>query len=150
MKSNGALANPSSPCGDTMELKLAIKTALVLLLISCFASSPVKADGELAGGDLYSYCVSTDQVASTACRFYVLGIVQGVGLGDGAYLDATQHLKEKKKTIFCLPDNTPQAQMVAIVKESMKLVFAAHPDDKKLPAATTILGVMVLKFPCQK
>src|SRR5216684_4016144 len=85
-----------------------------------------------------------------ACRFYVLGIVQGVGLGDGTYLDATRKLVERKKTIFCLPENTPQAQIVAIARDSLKQLFAVHPDDKKLPAATTILGVMILKFPCPK
>ncbi len=100
---------------------------------------------------LFALFPATDQVASSACRFYILGIVQGVGLGDGAYLDATtRHLQERKRTIFCPPENTPQAQMVAVVRDTMKLDLGAHPDDRKLPAASTIVGVMVHKFPCPK
>ncbi len=110
-------------------MKTHFKATCIIVLLSCFASSPVKAADGL-----------TD----------VLGIVQGVGLGDGTYLDATRKLVERKKTIFCLPENTPQAQIVAIARDSLKQLFAVHPDDKKLPAATTILGVMILKFPCPK
>jgi hypothetical protein len=132
-------------------MRLVSEAASVLILLSVAVSSPVRADGEMTAGDLYSLCSATDQVASTACRFYVLGIVQGVGLGDGAYLDATtRHLQERKKTIFCLPENTPQAQMVAVVTDTMKLDLGAYPDDRKLPAASTIVGVLVHKFPCPK
>jgi Rap1a immunity proteins len=125
-----------------------LKTASILFLLSCFASPPVTAADGLTAGALYSSCVSADQAELNACRFYVLGLVQGVGLGDGTYLDATRKLVERKKTILCPPDNTPQAQIVAIAKDSLQQLFAVHPDDKKMPAATTVLGVMILKFPC--
>ena len=135
-------------CGESM--KTHFKATCMIVLLSCFASPPVKTADALTAGELYSSCISADQTESNACRFYILGIVQGVGLGDGTYLDATRKLVERKKTIFCLPENTPQAQIVAIASDSLKQLFAVHPDDKKLPAATTILGVMILKFPCPK
>jgi hypothetical protein len=132
-------------------MRLISKAASILILLCGAVSSPARADGEMTAGDLASLCSATDQVASTACRFYILGIVQGVGLSDGAYLDATtRHLQERKRTIFCPPENTPQTQMVAVVKDTIKLDLGAYPDDRKLPAASTIVGVMVHKFPCPK
>ena len=131
-------------------MKTHFKATCIIVLLSCFASPPVKTADALTAGEPYSFCISADQTESNACRFYVLGIVQGVSLGDGTYLDATRKLVARKKTIFCLPENTPQAQIVAIASDSLKQLFAVHPDDKKLPAATTILGVMILKFPCPK
>jgi hypothetical protein len=88
-------------------MKLKFPIVLTFLLMPCFTSMPLRAD-ELTAGELLSFCTSTDQVASTACRFYVLAVVQGVGIGDSAYMDATPKFVEKKKTIFCLPDNTPE------------------------------------------
>ena len=130
-------------------MKTYFRATCIIVLLSCFASSPVKAADGLTAGELHSFCISAGQTELNACRFYVLGIVQGVGLGDGTYLDhATRKLVERKKTIFCPPENTPQAQIVAIARDSLQQLFAVHPDDKKLPAATTILGVMILKFPC--
>ena len=137
------------PCGDRMKPGRELKTLSALFLISFFVSTPLRAD-EMTAGELLSLCTSTDQVASTACRFYVLGVVQGIGIGDSAYMDATPKLVEKKKTIFCLPDNTPQAQMVTIVRDTMKRVFAAYPNDKNLPATSSILAAMFQKFPCSK
>src|SRR6266852_5497740 len=130
-------------------MKLKFPIVLTFLLMPCFTSMPLRAD-ELTAGELLSFCTSTDQVTSTACRFYVLGVVQGVGIGDSAYMDATPKLVEKKKTIFCLPDNTPESQMVTIVTDSMIKVFAAYPNNKRLPATGAILAAMFQKFPCPK
>jgi hypothetical protein len=130
-------------------MKTQLKTACILVLVSCFASSPLKAD-ELTAGELYSLCTSTDQNASAACRFFVLGVVQGIEIGDGSYMDANRRLVERKKTILCLPESIPQTQMVSIVRDAMKTVLAAYPGDKDLPATSSILAAMNRKFPCPK
>jgi hypothetical protein len=115
-----------------------------MLIISAPAVSE-----ELTNGELYSFCNSKDEMAQTACRFYVLGVVQGVEMGDGGFMDySTRNLVERRKTIICLPDGVPQSQMVAIVKETMIKLFAAYPGDKELPAISTVAVAMNRRFPC--
>jgi hypothetical protein len=105
----------------------------------------------LTSGDLYSFCISKDQVAQTACRFYVLGVVQGIQLGDGAYMDhSTRNLVERKKTIMCLLDEVGQSQMVLIVIDAMAKDLAAFPDDKELPATSIAAAAMSRRFPCSR
>jgi hypothetical protein len=118
----------------------------VFLFIVCTA----RADG-LTAGDLYSFCISNDKIVNGACRFFVLGVVQGVGIGDGSTMDASgQQMVERKKTIFCIPDNMPQSQMVNLVRDMLGFDFNKYPDDKKLEAAGMVTGVMHTKFPCPK
>jgi hypothetical protein len=123
---------------------------LFVIGIGLLFPGSAKADGEMTAGELYSLCTSADQNAATACRFYVLGVVQGIELGDAAYMGANRQLVERKKTILCLPENTPQAQMVSIVKEAMKSVLTAYPADKDLPATSSIMAAMNRKFPCPR
>jgi hypothetical protein len=124
--------------------------AASILLFACFAFTPAEANDEMTNGELYSLCTSADQNASAACRFYILGVVQGIELGDGAYMGANRQLAERKKTILCLTESTPQAQMVSIVKDAMKAVLAAYPGDRDLPATSSILAAMARKFPCPR
>jgi len=108
------------------------------------------ADG-LTAEDLYSFCTSKDPMVNNACRFYVLGVVQGVGLGDGSTMDASgKQMIERKKTIFCIPDNMSQAQMVSLVRDMLGLDFKMYPEDKKLEASGMVAGIMHTKFPCQR
>jgi hypothetical protein len=121
------------------------------LLVAVFLSgigSPANAD-ELSAGDLFSFCTSNDEMVSTACRYYVLGVVQGVGLGDGSTMDASgKQMIERKKKIFCIPDDMPQSQMVSLVRDSLALDFKRYPDDRKLGAVGTVTSIMHTKFPC--
>jgi hypothetical protein len=106
---------------------------------------------ELSAEDLYSFCTNKDQMVSNACRFYVLGVVQGVGIGDGSTMDASgNQMVGRKKTIFCIPDNMPQSQMVSLVRDMLGLDFKKYPEDKKLEAAGMVTGIMHTKFPCPK
>ncbi len=106
---------------------------------------------ELSAENLYSFCTGKDQMVSNACRFYVLGVVQGVGIGDGSTMDASgKQMVERKKTIFCIPDNMPQSQMVSLVRDMLGLDFKMYPEDKKLEAAGMITGIMHTKFPCPR
>jgi Rap1a immunity proteins len=122
---------------------------IFLVLVSFFFIGAAKAD-ELTAGDLYSFCTSSDQMASTACRFYILGVVNGVRLGDGMYLGANKIAVERKRTIFCNPDNMLQSEMVDLIKNFFSRNFKNHPEDKDLPADTTISAAMGTKFPCPR
>ena len=106
---------------------------------------------ELTAGDLYSFCTSNERVLSNACRFYILGVVQGVGLGDGTTMDASgKQMVERKKTIFCIPDDFSQSQMVGLVRDQLGLDFRAYPEDKNLAGVGMVAGVMRTKFPCTR
>jgi hypothetical protein len=109
---------------------------------------PANAD-ELLAGNLYSFCTSNDQMVSNACRFYVLGVVQGVGLGDGSTMDASgKQMVERKKTIFCIPEDMSQTQMVSLVRDLLALDLKVYPEDRKLAAVGMVAGIMHMKFPC--
>jgi hypothetical protein len=124
--------------------------ALLGAVLASGSESPANAE-ELLAGDLYSFCVSNDQMISNACRFYVLGVVQGVGLGDGSTMDASgKQMVERKKTIFCIPEGMSQTQMVSLVRDLLALDFKVYPEDKKLAAAGMVAGVMHTKFPCPR
>src|SRR5690242_12060658 len=78
-------------------------------------TAAANAGGQMTANDLQSLCNATDQVASTACRFYILGVVQGIEVGDGSYMNASRQMVERKKTILCMGE-TSQLEMVGIVK----------------------------------
>jgi len=90
-------------------------------------------------------------MAQTACRFYVLGVVQGVQLGDGSSMDHSTHrFVEKTKTIMCVPDEVDQSQMVTVVRQTLAQEFTAYPGDKELPASSTVSAIMNRRFPCSR
>jgi Rap1a immunity proteins len=123
---------------------------LVLTIALLLIAGSARAD-EMTAEDLYSFCASNDRMVSNACRFYVLGVVQGVGIGDGSYMDAkSNQLIERKKTIFCIPDDMPQSQMIDLVRDMLGLDFKRYPEDKKLAAAGMVTGIMHTKFPCPR
>jgi hypothetical protein len=133
------------------HLSKASTLCAALFLAASLAVSAPSIAKEFTSGDLYAFCASKDQVAQTACRFYVLGVVHGIELGDGSYMDhATHRVVERTKTIMCVPDEVTQNQMVAIVTEMMAQDFVAYPDDKALPATSIIVAVMNRRFPCTR
>jgi hypothetical protein len=118
--------------------------AIVLLVL---LASPVKAASEMTAGDLYSLCTSADESDLSACNFYVFGVVQGVILG--ATMTANRKFVEKKNTVICLPDAVSRNQMVAIVRDTLKMTFAVYPRDRDLPAAGVVTAVFLQKFACK-
>jgi hypothetical protein len=123
---------------------------LLLTFICLFIVGAARAD-DLTAGDLYSFCISNDKMVNGACRFFILGVVQGVGIGDGSTMDAGgNQMVERKKTLFCSPDDMPQSQMVSVVRDMLGLDFKKYPEDRKLQAAGMVTGVLHTKFPCPK
>ena len=118
--------------------------AIVLLVL---LPSPAKAASEMTAGDLYSLCTSADESDLSACNFYVFGVVQGVILG--STITANRKFVEKKNTVICLPDAVSQNQMVAIVRDTLKMTFAVYPRDRDLPAPGVVTAVFLQKFPCK-
>ena len=120
--------------------------AATLALLALLLAGPATA-GEMTAGNLYSLCASGDESSLTACNFYVFGVVQGVILG--STLTANRKFVEKKNTVICLPDAVSRNQMVAIVRDTLKMTFAVYPRDRDLPAAGVVTAVFLQKFPCK-
>jgi len=132
-----------------MRVRHLVVAALLGAVFLSGTGRSTNAADELLAGDLYSLCNSNDQTVINACRFYVLGVVQGVGLGDGTTFDASRkQMVGRKKTIFCIPDNMSQAQMVSLVRDLLALEFRGYPEDRKLAAAGVVAGIMHTRFPC--
>jgi hypothetical protein len=123
-----------------------MRTLMLMLALVSFAAA---AEREMTAGDLYSLCNSSGN-EQTACRFYILGAVQGIGLGDGSFMGRDGQFVERRKTIFCAPTNMSQSQMVGVFQKTMQLLERVFPQDLKEPAIALIAAAMHQKFPCQK
>ena len=119
------------------------------LIIALVASGAAAAD-ELTAGDLQSFCNARDEMIQAACRFFILGAVQGISLGDGSVSDGSGHYVPRNKTHFCIPDNTPQSQMITVFQTTIQEVARAHPEDLKLPAISVLDATLSRAFPCAK
>ncbi len=113
--------------------------SLMLLSISVAAHAD-----ELTAGTLYGWCKDASEMSQTACKNYVLGVVQGIQLGDGTRR-VKNRLVSRKKTVLCTPDNLSAAEMVQVFSRRMS---RARPEDLKLPAAGLVAAAMVKAYPC--
>jgi hypothetical protein len=125
---------------------VAVLFALIISLVACL---PAKAE-ELDGGQLYAFCTSTDAVASAACRFFILGAVTGISMGDGSTKgkEGQAHYVERKKTHFCMPDDMPQDEMVNVFVITVRMLVMKYPEDLKEPAIALVDAAMHNRFPC--
>ena len=117
---------------------------LLAMVVSCSAAEQMKV------GDLYKMCTSSNPTDKTACRFYVLGVFEGVDLGAGTVRDASGTFRERKASPYCVPEGLSSAAMELIVKMKMGEDLAVFPQDRETPAVSFITSVIATQFPCQK
>src|SRR5215831_18653208 len=122
------------------------KLAIVLAFL---ASNAANAE-ELSAGQLYEFCTSKEPVATSACRFFILGAVVGINLGDGLIVGPDRQARERTNTHFCMPDDVSQEQLVSIFVNTMRLVATKYPDDLKMPAISAVGAYMNRAFPCSR
>lgn len=119
-----------------------MKCRLILLSVAVlwiFSGSAYAAQMTLS--DLHSFCSGTDEVSKTACRFYILGVTEGAGMGAGLAHDQSH---------FCTPADVSSEKMVSIVKEAMAKDLAFFPQDKNIPAVSFVAAAMMRAYPCRK
>jgi hypothetical protein len=121
--------------------------AFVSIVLLSFA--PAHSE-ELNTGQLYSFCISSDQATNTACQFFILGAVLGVRLADGSVLAANGTATERKRTHFSIPDDMSQSAMVNVFVNAVSLELKVYPEDAKLPAVVTVSAVMRGAYPCTR
>jgi hypothetical protein len=101
-------------------------------------------------GDLYKMCTSSNQLDKAGCRFYVLGVFEGAGLGTATVRDASGTFRELKDKPLCVPEDLPSAAMELVVKMKMGEDLAVFPQDRELPAVSFVMEVIAHEFSCQK
>jgi hypothetical protein len=74
---------------------LKVRVALVLVIV--LFGVPAIA-GQITVGDLHKICSGTDYESRAACRFYILSVTEGAGLGAGV---------AKAPASFCIYPTSP-------------------------------------------
>ena len=126
-------------------------TALLLLALCCSTivgmtqSKPAPADEKaMTAGDLQEICIGSNAESKAACRFYLLGITQGVSMGMSIADGKTQGGRP------CIPENLSAAAIEFAVKMKMGQDLMVFPDDRKLDASGVVGAILVSTFPCRK
>ncbi|MBV9080879.1 MAG: hypothetical protein JO102_07160 [Elusimicrobia bacterium] len=112
----------------------------VLFLILGLTALTVSAD-QMTVADLQEICSGAHQADQSACRFYILGALDGAGLATGL------------KTVdgpFCYEPDVQITPMVQAVKVAMQVDLKAYPQDKTLPAVSFVTAAAMKAFPCKK
>lgn len=116
-----------------------------LVCAACLLGSGVAhADDAMTAGDLYDICTSNDSQSKSACRFYLLGIAQGIEVG----MDIADGKASAGR--MCLPDNTPASAIELAVKMKLGQDLAVFPNDRKMDASGFVGAALVSTFPCKK
>ena len=91
---------------------------------------------------MQTICSGSGEANQNACRFYILGVVDGAGL-------ATGRLKTMNGP-YCVAEGVRDADLVAAVKKSIETVLRAFPADKSLAAGGFVAASAMKSFPCSK
>ena len=118
--------------------------ALLYALAFVPSAGAAGSGGAMTGGDLQEICTNPSAESKAACRFYILGITQGVSLGMSIADGKTKGGRP------CIPDNTSGSALELAVKMKLGQDLMVYPEDKKLEASGLIGAILVNTFPCQK
>jgi hypothetical protein len=105
---------------------------------------------DLTAAELLEFCMSKDPVVNTACRFFVLGSVNGLSLGSGSERDANGRIRQNGKDFFCVPVGVSQYTLASTFVDTAKLLAAKYPDDLKSPAVSIVSVAMISAYPCRR
>lgn len=119
-----------------------MRSRFAILLAATFFALPTSTQAaQMTLSDLRDICSGTDEVSTTACKFYILGVTEGTGIGADISND---------KAHFCIPEGMSSQNMVLIVKKVMAQDLAIFPQDKDMPAVSFVAASMQQAFPCSK
>jgi hypothetical protein len=131
------------PWGEiTMTPLRLIGLALTLTLLTTSATS--ETPHAMTAADLQKICVGSDAVSKAGCRFYILGITQGIEAGMSIADGKTQGGRP------CIPDDASGAALELVVKMKLGEDLMVFPADRDLDASGFVAGVMIATFSCSK
>jgi hypothetical protein len=132
-----------SPTSGTETKIMHTLPVLVAVTLAAFSFDAFPADA-MTAGDLQDICLGKDAASMSACKFYILGIVQGMSMGMSIADGKTRGGRP------CVPDNLPSSAMELLVKAKMGELLMVYPDDRKLDAAGYVGAIFISRFPCRK
>lgn len=143
-------ANRSSPCARPPDIRIgallnytdrlgAMIRIIVVALSALPMVLPAYAD-EMNVDDLKTLCAGADEASKAGCKFYILGVADGIGVANAA----TAHQKT-----LCVPDSISSLTMTSVVRKSIGEDLMMFPDDKDLPANSLVGAALAGHFPCK-
>ena len=124
-----------------MKLLITLSVYICALVIS---ASALAADNAMTAGELQQICLGSNAESKAACRFYILGIVQGI---DSGMTIADGKIQGGRP---CVPENISGSALELAVKMKMGAVLMVFPDDRKLDASGFVTAMIIKTFPCRK
>ena len=97
--------------------------------------------GQITVGDLHEICSGTDYESRAACRFYILGVTEGAGLGAAV---------AKAPAGFCIAPDLSSVALMEAVEKAIKDDLTLFPKDRDLAASGFIGTVVKDSFPCRE
>lgn len=123
--------------------KIAFWLPFVLGALAAAQSAPASAK-EMTAGDLQQICSSQNRDVDAPCRFYIMGIVQGItiglGMADGKVAPGRP----------CIPDDLEDSKLETLVKAHLGADLMVNPGDRELPASSLVGAVIATTFKCNK
>jgi hypothetical protein len=126
-------------------------TGALLLALCCLtiggvtqAKHAAAEDTAMTAGDLQEICIGSSPEAKSTCRFYLLGVTQGISMGMSIADGKTQVGRP------CVPDNLSASAIELAVKMKLGQDLMVFPDDRKLEASGVVGAILVSTFPCGK
>lgn len=98
----------------------------------------------MTAGDLQQICIGSSDESKAACRFYLLGITQGISMGISIADGKTQGGRP------CVPDDLSASAIELAVKMKLGQELMVYPDDRKLDASGVVGAILVSAFPCRE
>lgn len=117
-------------------MNAAMLKKIIFIFFCLFLSSPLFAikPSVMTVGDLKQICSGSDQEAKTACKFYIMGYVQG----------ASTSLPRKP----CLPENYTFSSVQESVTTKMAALITKYPRSVNLEASGALSGILVSLYTC--
>jgi hypothetical protein len=112
-------------------------TASAFVILACFAQ--VSASNAQTVGDIIEFCHSSDELARGLCRYYVMGVVDGVKTSQAFY---------GSKKMFCVPDRISEDDIIPRFVAIADVDLRTFPQDKDESASALILVMIKKSFPC--
>jgi len=121
---------------------------MAIIVVSLAASlatlAPARSEPAMTAGDLQQLCTGEDHVSRNACRIYILGVTQGIGVG-------VRMTRGNAATgTPCVPADISAETLEQTVKARLAEDLAKRPADRDLEASGFIGAVLLSAFPCKK
>lgn len=130
-------------------MRTTVLLSLTLCCVGIFSVAQSKRsaaeDKAMTAGDLQQICIGSSAESKAACRFYLLGITQGISMGMSIADGKTQ-----ARVRPCVPENLSASGIELAVKMKLGEDLMVYPDDRKLDASGVVGAILISAFPCSK